>query len=185
MNRKSEKTRQLIKDSFVELLKKEPVNEIKVTQICEVAGIHRTTFYLHYDNTDEIMDDIFDRIVSEMFCILTDFHYRDFFADPEKYLSRINDFFQEDFDFYKTLMSTPESDIQLARLRHIFAKKIIEDSDIPETVRTSTRGKIRTEYFAGGIISLYKDYFSGALNVTAEDIAREVATLIRDQGNRI
>lgn len=185
MNRKSEKTKRLIKDTFVELLKTEPVGEIKVTQICELAGIHRTTFYLHYDNVDEIMNDIFDRIVNEMLCILSDFHYRDFFSNPQKYLARVNEYFQKDFDFYKTLMMTEESDIQLARLRHIFAKKIIEDSDIPESVRLSKRGRIRTEYFAGGIISLYKEYFSGTLDATADDIASEVAELIHDQGNRI
>lgn len=35
--------------ALITLLKKKPLEYITVRELCETAGVHRSTFYLHYE----------------------------------------------------------------------------------------------------------------------------------------
>ena len=58
-------TRKVIKEAFMELKKIKAFNEITITELCKEADVSRGTFYLHYHNTmdvlDEIMEDALDQ----------------------------------------------------------------------------------------------------------------------------
>ena len=53
-------TKNLIKDSLLDLLKHTPYEKITVTAICKQSEITRATFYLHYSNIDEVLDEVLD-----------------------------------------------------------------------------------------------------------------------------
>lgn len=53
-------TKNIIKDSLLDLLKHIPYEKITVTAICKRSEITRATFYLHYDNIDEVLDEVLD-----------------------------------------------------------------------------------------------------------------------------
>lgn len=57
-------THQTIKDIFLELLKKTSYSKITVSEICKKAEINRGTFYLHYLDLDDVLDDIFNDFLS-------------------------------------------------------------------------------------------------------------------------
>ena len=44
-NRRTRVTRLLIRRAFTELLRKKPIQDISVKELCERAGINRGTFY--------------------------------------------------------------------------------------------------------------------------------------------
>lgn len=54
-------TRKSIMEAFLLLLKKRPLNKIRVSDITEVCGVSRMTFYYHfrdiYDLTDKVIDE--------------------------------------------------------------------------------------------------------------------------------
>ena len=47
-NRRRRESRQRIEDAFMQLIQNRELNEISVTEICQSAGINRTTFYANY-----------------------------------------------------------------------------------------------------------------------------------------
>lgn len=53
-------TKNIIKDSLLDLLKHTPYEKITVTAICKQSEITRATFYLHYSNIDEVLDEALD-----------------------------------------------------------------------------------------------------------------------------
>ena len=55
MNAKIIKTRQVLLDALCRLAETAPVNEITVTQLCQEAGINRTTFYRYYDIPTDVI----------------------------------------------------------------------------------------------------------------------------------
>lgn len=59
-------TRMVIKNSFVELLKKKPINKITVKEICEMAEINRATFYKHYLDVYDLMDKLEQDFLTEL-----------------------------------------------------------------------------------------------------------------------
>lgn len=51
-------TRAVIRDAFLELIAKGGWRRLSVTLLCKKADIARATFYLHYANLDEVLDDV-------------------------------------------------------------------------------------------------------------------------------
>ena len=58
-------TKGLIKEAFLELKKSSSLADIKVTDLCERAGIGRGTFYRHYRNMTEVLDEVLDDALSQ------------------------------------------------------------------------------------------------------------------------
>ncbi len=58
-------TRQVIKDAFLSLKKNTDFNSITVSALCREAEISRGTFYLHYQNTRDVLDEILDDILPQ------------------------------------------------------------------------------------------------------------------------
>ena len=59
-DRRTRYTRQIIKDSFLDLLKEKPFSKITVTELCRISEINRGTFYLHYYDIDDVLDDLLE-----------------------------------------------------------------------------------------------------------------------------
>lgn len=50
----------MIKDALLELLQNTPYEKITVTALCKQSEITRATFYLHYNNIDNVLDELLD-----------------------------------------------------------------------------------------------------------------------------
>ena len=57
-DRRTRYTKQVIKDSLMELLRTTPIEQITVKALCEQAEINRATFYNHYETLTVLMEEI-------------------------------------------------------------------------------------------------------------------------------
>ena len=61
---RKEMTRMLLKEGLLSCLKNHSFESITVTLLCKMSGITRSTFYLHYSNIMEIVDDLVDDAIT-------------------------------------------------------------------------------------------------------------------------
>ena len=66
--RRSDKTRLLIMRTFIGLMRVTDYPKIKVTSICESAGITRGTFYKYYSDADDLISCIENDLLSSFPC---------------------------------------------------------------------------------------------------------------------
>lgn len=59
-DRRTLMTKGMIKDALLELLQNTPYEKISVTALCKQSEITRATFYLHYNNIDDVLDELLD-----------------------------------------------------------------------------------------------------------------------------
>jgi len=57
-DRRTRYTKQVIKDSLLELLRTTPIEQITVKALCEKAEINRATFYNHYETLTILMEEL-------------------------------------------------------------------------------------------------------------------------------
>ena len=57
-------TRMLLKEGLLSCLENHSFESITVTSLCKASGITRSTFYLHYSNIMEIVDDLVDDAIA-------------------------------------------------------------------------------------------------------------------------
>ena len=61
---RKEMTRILLKEGLLSCLANNSFETVTVTSLCKASGITRSTFYLHYSNIMEIVDDLVDDAIS-------------------------------------------------------------------------------------------------------------------------
>lgn len=57
------RTRRAIQRSLLRLLETQPMDRVTVTQLAEAADINRKTFYAHYREVGEVLEDVEDEVV--------------------------------------------------------------------------------------------------------------------------
>jgi len=66
LDRRIRKTKQQIRYAFVELVNEIGLNSITVSNLAERADINRGTFYLHYENIEDLVDKLQSNIVDSL-----------------------------------------------------------------------------------------------------------------------
>lgn len=62
---RSRVTKMLIRKAFMELLRQKPLASISVKELCELAGINRGTFYSHYQDVYDLLDQLEQEMMND------------------------------------------------------------------------------------------------------------------------
>ena len=57
-DRRISMTKRMLKDTLTEMLKEKDIYHISIRELCERADVNRTTFYKHYGNQFDLLDDM-------------------------------------------------------------------------------------------------------------------------------
>ena len=84
MDLRVKKTRKNIREAFLELRSQNALEKIKVTRLCELALINKTTFYKHYQDKYALSDEIENETIVS---IMDSFeHLNSLFVDPDAFM---------------------------------------------------------------------------------------------------
>lgn len=75
MDRRKKYTRMVVKDTLMQLLKERTISAITVKEICAHAEINRSTFYAHYSDQFDLLEQIETEIIEEMFTYLSQYNF--------------------------------------------------------------------------------------------------------------
>lgn len=176
--RSAKRSRRMIREAFLELVKEKDINKITVTDIVKKADLNRSTFYAHYADVRAILEEIENEVIDKMLEILKKFEFKNFFNNPTPLLLEVSRFIERNQEIYKILLNAPGSEIFLKKLKHVFAQYMLSDTDIPEYLKDSKMVNLRISYFAGGLIHMYSEWFDGNLDCSLNDISLEVSKLL-------
>ena len=66
-NRRTVITKKILKESLLELMQNKPVSKITIKEICDLSDMSRSTFYLHYQDQFELLEDIEKEVLEKTF----------------------------------------------------------------------------------------------------------------------
>lgn len=64
-NQRSKMTKKLLKDAYLQLLHTNKNNKITVKDICEIAEVNRSTFYIYYDEPNDLLIELEESTIKE------------------------------------------------------------------------------------------------------------------------
>ena len=64
-------TRHALQTALIERMQQKPLNRITVREVCEAADINRSTFYMHYKDMYDLMDEIEEQVYQDIDAIFT------------------------------------------------------------------------------------------------------------------
>lgn len=168
-NQRTRLTKMLLKNSLIALLHKKPIYQISVSELCSAAELNRSTFYKHYGNVHDILQEIEDETLSKgTQCIQ---EIEDAGIDyGEKVLYQLLCDVMENKDVYQLLMDNSIHDHFPARMLKdtvYFFKERIQSIE-----RETPMSDYVFNYLVSGCISVIQNWLAGSMTETPEEIAK-------------
>ncbi len=176
-SKKSKPTRasRQIKEAVKRLLaKKKDINAITVMDISKEANVNRGTFYNHYDNINDIINEIEEDLMNEFVESWRRAEKSDAFADSlmTSVTSSIRKHEQEYSEIIKYIPQYTFTDLKSRILKEITSNYLKKNPVDQET-------KAGLFILANGIAACYIDYFQKKLNVDLDELSKTSARLIK------
>ena len=89
MDRRIKKTETAILNATLALLEKTPITELSIKEICNYANVSRSTFYLHYLNPTDIIEQLFNNVCASLTKTLDNFDFSTVLTNPKAFLRDI------------------------------------------------------------------------------------------------
>lgn len=123
MDKRIEKTEKAIKEAFMELRAKKPLEKISVKELCEIAYINKSTFYSHYEDIYSLSD-VLERetVLLIISSIPKDLDYT--FTNPEQFTREVTLAFAKHMPQIKIIFSG-KNQAHLANHLETIIKKLI------------------------------------------------------------
>lgn len=172
------RSRRLINQAFMELLKEKPFEKITVTDIVKRADINRSTFYAHYPDVRGLVEALMDDAVNRSISLVSDLNFQEFFADPMPFLGGLSSVGTENLELYRLLGHSDFALNQVEKMKVILMERAVNAVDIPENIRQSSGFRIQISFFLGGILNTYQQWLQGNLICSTEEIIEQIANLI-------
>ncbi|MDR6550469.1 TetR-like C-terminal domain-containing protein [Paenibacillus qinlingensis] len=120
------RTRQLLKDAFIELLQEMDIEKISVNRIAERATINRVTFYLHYKDIPDMMEKIADDMIEDIHRSLNMTSESQPMTEEDDWTMLVNllEHFAENAKFYKVVLASRRTPIFTERLLNLLTELI-------------------------------------------------------------
>jgi len=121
------RTRHLIKEAFVDLLKEMDIEKMTVSKIAARATISRVTFYLHYRDIPDMLEKMADDMIEDIQQILYSQGEKEYSSNADwLMLTSLLEHFAEHASFYKVTLGSRKTPIFMERLSNELTKMITE-----------------------------------------------------------
>jgi AcrR family transcriptional regulator len=151
-DRRVRKTRAQLKQGLVTLMKQKDIRNITVKELVETVDINRSTFYLHYTDIYEVLDEVEQDLLQELQEIL-EAHPSDKIEDTFSFITDLYAAFEKNRDVCPVLMNNGGSRDFIHKIELMMEEKI--------------RQRIQSTFGINFIVSpyLYSFYRSGCLGL--------------------
>ncbi len=170
------RSRKLIKNAFSRLLQKKDFEKITVTEIVKLSGLNRGTFYAHYSNVVDVLEEI-EREVTDKILSLFSSYKSQIIENPAPFLLDIAEFLQKDYDFYKRLICAKVGENFIDKLKEFFVSTVIEEI-ASDDMQDKGKFVLVVRFYTNGFATMYVDVFKGKLNVTLDELTKMMGEII-------
>lgn len=171
LDRRIRKTRKVLRQCLTVLLKEKKIQDITVREISDMADINRGTFYLHYKDVFDLMEQIEAELLEELDEVLQRYQARDLLARPSLIFTEVYSLVQENADIVAILIGDNGDLNFVNRLNTIVREKCL--SDWMELFRHRDSGSFDAYYsfIVAGCIGIVQYWLGSGMKESPEHMA--------------
>lgn len=179
-------TAQRMDRAFLALLAEKDFEYITVKELCQCAGVNRSTFYLHYETLGDLLNESVERTIEEF---VRRFHDADLsqklktcpldelFLITPQYLLPYFSYIQENQRLFRTMVERSSSLGLQKKYQHLFQNifdPILARFQVPLKDR-----KYTMTFYIHGIVAIVMEWLENGCPESVEEIAQLVMGMIR------
>lgn len=191
MNKQESKyysTASFMDEALISLLNEKDIDYITIKEICAKAGVNRSTFYLHYESIDDLLNESLEYITNKFLSF--------FNKDSQEFLDNLNELKKEDLIFINNEYLKPylkfikeNKRVFIASYKHPKVTKTTEKySNLKRYVLNPILNKYEVpdekkkyilQFYVNGVMSIIKEWVMNDCKETIEDIINIIIECVR------
>ena len=172
------KTKKVLYETLIDLMKTKTFEEIKVSDICSKALINRSTFYAHYEDKYELLLEFINSLKEEFINELS--KNKNILNTREYYLEMIRlflDHIENKKDIYNAIMINNRNSIMMDILSSVANNEVIKKME-SSNISTKVPANIIAKFYLGGVLNLGIEWLRDTNKYSKEEIIKYLEILL-------
>ena len=174
MDIRIEKTKQSIINAFIEIRSRKEVERITVKELCEKARINKSTFYAHYKDIYDLIDDVFAIEINRV--INDEAHYDTFYDE----LHRVALLAVENKTAIAHIYYSKSRDV-LDNYLFTISKNLVKNfarSEIDRQQLIDTDIEFVCDFYAHSLVGIILDWIKGSSQTDSVEFLKKIAVVL-------
>lgn len=177
------KTKKILFDSLLKLMKNKNFEKIKISDICEEALINRSTFYAHYEDKYELLMDLFEE---QKIALLKKLENNENIIFSKEYimelLNILIDHIDENRETYSAILTNNRNGILIDFLIDAIERDVSDRlKNNNEIIDSNLPLDIIVKFYAGGLINIGIAWITRNEKYNKEELLSYIDKLIPDK----
>ena len=170
------RTRKAIRNAFVQLISERPVESITVKDIADRADINRKTFYNHYTDINELIDDLENEVIRAFDDAMTGIDLHKAMSDPDELYRRLMAIGIRCREYGMHLMSIQYDGELVGKIAGALKNSILRAPTDPGM--DEKRFDMLLRFAVAGMLQTYQDWFESDRSEPAEAVTRWLSEIM-------
>ncbi len=160
MDKRIVRTRLAVFNALFDLATEKELNKITVVELCDRAGINKSTFYLHYKSINDCFQKCFELFTEKMLDFGRAIDYEEMGNAPEKTVATILDACEQNMKYVLLFKNSVFYDSAINKVKKSFVSEILKHNHIDPKENYHAAAKVA--FLVGGcadmLITLSPDF---------------------------
>lgn len=164
------RSKRLIKEAVSKLLVEKDISKIRITEVTELADINRGTFYAHYKDVYDVVEQMQNEFVEVLCHSIHNYPPFSLLKNPLPFIIEVADYIRENTELYQTLIQRNGSSQIFKKMNSVFIEKLFsEKSVVPDGVDAKEL-KLCLSYIMAGCMGVLEKWFNHEISYTFDEL---------------
>jgi AcrR family transcriptional regulator len=177
-------TRKILQESLLALMKEKSILNITIKEICEAAGLSRSTFYSYYNNQYDLLREIEEQTFVETDKIIQPYLKMMPKSRNSAVINLLHDILQNIAENSNSIQVLLSENGDSAFQKKFFRNSIEKARQFAKAASASRDDEKMAGYasvfWAGGMLALVQNWLQNGMDIPAPELAKMISRLMRE-----
>ena len=179
-DRRVRRTKQLIKQSLIELMHEKPFKDITVKDITERADLNRGTFYLHYVDIYDLLSKIEDETLQAIEEMMLDYRCKINMPSCYELLDELFSYIEDNRDLFEVLLHSQSEGIFLNKLQYLIKTMGLDLMNMIYKDTSRPHYSYFLSFVLNGVLGVTEQWFNNGMDMSSTEMATMIDHFIMD-----
>lgn len=170
-DRRVRRTRARLRSALTELLKEKSVKEITVTELAQRADVNRGTFYCHYKDIGDMLDQLEEETFGEFTALMDSYSANELRRGLRPILEDLFRFIRRNLDLVGPLLGLRQRIDFLDRLMGVVREKVSREWSGLYRFESGAQREHALSFLMGGVVGLIRSWLENGGRESGEEMA--------------
>lgn len=172
------RTKKAIRTALFKIMESKDITSITISELTALANVNRRTFYTHYSNITDILDETESEIVDSLTTIISRFDSASLVDSTYTIFLELSKLITEQYRFYFHLMKSDFRGVLVSRMKTVLKASV--DKILGNFTITSEEKYVilMASFINGGFLNLFLECNKSGKNVSIDTAARVASVMV-------